>query len=188
MKSWLIGGASECDLIVDVDVVSAHHCRLTQASDGFYVEDLGSTNGTFVNGERLAGKVRISLADSVTLGRDIKMPWPEVALRTIAPDSAAQKIPTAQQVLTIGRAPDCDLVVDSPSVSNLHARLFVRAENTLLEDLSSDNGTYVDGRKITRALLSKSSSVRLGDYDVPPSLINKYLPAGPVDSSSGATE
>jgi len=185
MRSWLIGGASDCDLIVDVDVVSAHHCRLTKKANGFYVEDLASTNGTFVNGKRISGRVRISLADSVTLGRETKMPWPEAALQTVVPNAVTQ---AEQKVLTIGRAPDCDLVVDSPSVSNLHARLFVRAENTLLEDLDSDNGTYVDGRKITRALLSKSSSVRLGDYDVPPILFNKYLPAVPIDSCSEATE
>ena len=62
------------------------------------------------------------------------------------------------------------------------------AENTLLEDLGSTSGTFVDGYKITRALLSKSSSVRLGDYDIPPSLIDKYLPAAVIDSSPGATQ
>ncbi len=188
MNSWLIGGASDCDLIVDIDVVSAHHCRLTQKADGFYLEDLASTNGTFFIGKRLAGRVPVSLADVVTLGRSTKMPWPEAAVKTVVPETATQRTPTAQRVLTIGRAPDCDLIVDSPSVSDVHARLFVRAENTLLEDLDSARGTFVDGRRITRALVCKSSSVRLGDYDLPPSLLDKYSPAGPFDSSSGATE
>ena len=40
------------------------------------IEDLGSTNGTFVNGTRLAGEIRVVPGDAITLGRSIPMPWP----------------------------------------------------------------------------------------------------------------
>src|SRR5262249_8170002 len=53
-RSWLVGRSPDCDLVAAGDGVSARHCRLTATARGL-VEDLGSTNGTFVNGRRVAG-------------------------------------------------------------------------------------------------------------------------------------
>ena len=36
MKAWTIGGDPDCDILVDEDTVSGHHCRLTRQPDGFY--------------------------------------------------------------------------------------------------------------------------------------------------------
>ncbi|HZA14321.1 MAG TPA: FHA domain-containing protein [Myxococcaceae bacterium] len=49
--------------------------------------------------------------------------------------------------LTVGRAPDCDLVLDDPSVSKRHATLRWNDERSIcsLEDLQSTNGTYLNG-------------------------------------------
>ncbi len=52
--------------------------------------------------------------------------------------------------LSVGRAPDCDLVVDDPSVSKHHAALVWEADNTrvMVEDLGSSNGTHLNGEKL----------------------------------------
>ena len=55
--------------------------------------------------------------------------------------------------LTIGRASDNDLVVAHPSVSAHHAELHFDGEQFLLRDLSSSNGTFVNGERITYARL-----------------------------------
>ena len=52
-SSWVIGRSEDCDLVVQESAVSSRHCRLTHKADGFTVEDLNSTNGTFVNGARI---------------------------------------------------------------------------------------------------------------------------------------
>ena len=54
MRSWVIGSRADCDVVVDSPLVSARHCQLTQVADGFLLNDLGSTNGTYVNGVRIA--------------------------------------------------------------------------------------------------------------------------------------
>jgi predicted component of type VI protein secretion system len=59
----LIGRNESCDLIVSDPLVSRRHCQISW--DGVYctVEDLGSTNGTFVNGRRVTGPVLLSNGD-----------------------------------------------------------------------------------------------------------------------------
>ena len=69
-SSVTIGSRPDCDLVVNVPSVSGHHCRLTRDETGFVLEDLNSTNGTFVNGERIRGAVRVRLTatDTIHLG------------------------------------------------------------------------------------------------------------------------
>ncbi len=50
--------------------------------------------------------------------------------------------------ITIGREPDCDVIIPDRQVSRFHARLTLDQKSTLLEDLGSKNGTYLDGVKI----------------------------------------
>jgi len=75
-QSWTIGRSPDCDILVDSPAVSATHCRLTKTGKGFYLEDLNSTNGTYVNRVRISGRVEVSRQDVVTLGKRTPMPWP----------------------------------------------------------------------------------------------------------------
>jgi ABC transport system ATP-binding/permease protein len=59
-----IGRAGGADFCLDAPLVSRVHCRLTVAADGVEVVDLGSTNGTWVAGERIS---RAVLADQQVL-------------------------------------------------------------------------------------------------------------------------
>jgi pSer/pThr/pTyr-binding forkhead associated (FHA) protein len=64
-----IGRATGADFIVDAALVSRVHCRLTALADGsLEVRDLESTNGTFVNGERVE-TVRLVPGDKLRVGR-----------------------------------------------------------------------------------------------------------------------
>lgn len=100
MDSWLIGSAPESDIVVDQPMVSSSHCRLTKSSDGFLLEDLGSTNGTFLNGEKITGIRRVSPTDSITLGTKATLPWPAEATEAAAapaPSMPTPGIPAAQK-------------------------------------------------------------------------------------------
>lgn len=63
-----IGRAPRADFVVDAPLVSRLHCRLTLQTDGLLVEDLESTNGTFVNGERVT-KLLLRAGDALKVGR-----------------------------------------------------------------------------------------------------------------------
>ena len=64
-----VGRATGADFIVDAALVSRVHCRLTALPDGeLEVRDLDSTNGTFVNGERIE-RARLADGDRLQVGR-----------------------------------------------------------------------------------------------------------------------
>jgi pSer/pThr/pTyr-binding forkhead associated (FHA) protein len=63
-----VGRAPRADFVVDAPLVSRLHCRLSLQTDGLLVEDLESTNGTFVNGERVT-KLLMRSGDALRVGR-----------------------------------------------------------------------------------------------------------------------
>jgi len=64
---------------------------------------------------------------------------------------------------TLGRAARADFIVDTALVSRVHCRLSVSDVNVLhLEDLGSTNGTFVNGKKVTRTTLANGDKVTVG--------------------------
>ena len=63
-----LGRAARADFVVDAALVSRLHCRLTLDDDGLGVEDLGSTNGTWVNGRKIA-RAPLIAGDKLKIGR-----------------------------------------------------------------------------------------------------------------------
>jgi chromosome segregation ATPase len=63
----------------------------------------------------------------------------------------------------IGRAAGCELQIDSGSVSRHHALVMVGPRETLIEDLNSTNGVFVNGRKVSRQSLSDGDAVTIGE-------------------------
>ena len=168
-RIWVIGADRSCDLVVDEPTVSGRHCRLTETAEGFVLEDLGSSNGTFVNGHRIAGPVVVTKDDKITLGRTVPMPWPREAASPGA------------KTIRIGRSADNDVVLDYPMVSSYHARIIEGADRFYIEDLGSTNGTAVGSiqNRVTRAAISPDDAVFFGSLRVPAArLLRKHLVLG----------
>ncbi|MEM0925432.1 MAG: FHA domain-containing protein [Planctomycetota bacterium] len=164
--SWTIGSDPSCDLVVDSKTVSGQHCRLVKQSSGFVLEDLGSTNGTFINGQKLTGRQPVRPSDTITLGQSQPMPWPSLAEEQDA-SSTPSVSPSRDQdpvILTIGRGSNNVVVLKDANVSTQHARLTIRSGEILLEDLDSTNGTSVGTaeNKIRRTLVTKEDQVFFG--------------------------
>jgi len=65
----VVGRDSDCDVILGGDFVSSHHCALLLDEWTLRVIDLGSKNGTYVNGDRIgSGAVILNVGDTVSAG------------------------------------------------------------------------------------------------------------------------
>ncbi len=67
-SKFLIGRGEECNLRPQSSMVSRKHCVILVERDSAAIEDLGSTNGTFVNDERLAERRALSNGDRIKVG------------------------------------------------------------------------------------------------------------------------
>ena len=68
-------------------------------------------------------------------------------------------------VLVLGRGADCGIALIAPSISRTHARIYCDADGWWLVDNDSQNGTFLDGHKIDRALLSCGCRIRIGEVE-----------------------
>ena len=151
-QSWTIGATGECDVVVSEPTVSGRHCQLIRTPEGYLLKDLGSTNGTYVNGERVTDPRRVTAADHITLGTAVPLPWPS---HLLAPGS---------RTIRIGRAATNHVVVAGEGVADHHAQLTMHRGTLTLEDLGTPAGTSVGtpGRQITRTTVKIGDTIYLG--------------------------
>lgn len=160
-------------------MVSKRHARIVHENGRFLVYDLGSTNGTYVNGVLIEPGVPhgVEVGDEVQVGETTLLLRPageaaEAAPRRIgvvgggyqliAGDGSAVAMAAD---MVVGSAPSCDLVVNASGVSGQHARFTVEDHEVHVEDLNTPGGTYVNGERIPPLLpiaLYEGHQVTLG--------------------------
>lgn len=75
MKVVTIGRNEDNDVVVNDLHASRYHLQIIQHDDGHYtLSDFGSTNGTYVNGQKISGEINLSLSDIVRIGNST-IPW-----------------------------------------------------------------------------------------------------------------
>ena len=66
-----IGRSGDCTVVIDDDYASNHHARITPQEGGWVIEDLGSTNGTYVQRTRVTGPVRVPIGTPIRIGKTV---------------------------------------------------------------------------------------------------------------------
>lgn len=181
----MVGRSPDNDIVLDLPQISNNHARFTQEGDGFWVEDLGSINGVFVNNQRIT-RCKVTFSDKVSLGSaPFSMDNLRSEILSKISSTAKQDMPpkrpdmSTDMVITIGRSPENNLVFDSPQVSSYHAKVTVKNGNCLIEDLNSTNGVFVNGNRIKRAPFSMNDDIHFGSFRFETSLLNKFIQAPP---------
>ena len=88
------------DIVINDPEVSRHHLRFTRGTDGYNMEDLGSTNGTFVGGQRMTGVRTLKRGDLVGLGETVTLSYemsPPAGQSPGAPAQYQSPAPAPQQ-------------------------------------------------------------------------------------------
>lgn len=80
----LVVGREDAGLTIDDEEISRRHAAIRPVDGGVEIEDLGSTNGTYVNGTRIDGATRLAGGDTVKLGRSVLQVEAARAAATVA--------------------------------------------------------------------------------------------------------
>lgn len=67
----VLGRSEETDVVLDDPYASEFHLRLVSQEDGMMLHDLGSTNGTYVNGRRVSAPTELKRGDSIQVGKTV---------------------------------------------------------------------------------------------------------------------
>jgi len=179
-----LGRSQSNDVILDDRQVSGQHARLTWGREGWLVEDVGSTNGTLLNGQRLPPHAAAPLrpGDSVQIGSFVffvrflqadESPPPALEGKfrissTLQPGlvvyvrGQVQKFPLDKDVIALGRSSDNDMRIADSQVSGHHARLERQGATYRIVDLGSTNGLTHQGRKVPQHTFADGDVLTIG--------------------------
>jgi pSer/pThr/pTyr-binding forkhead associated (FHA) protein len=172
--------------------ISRKHATLKKNGGGaWHLVDNTSYNGCYVNGQRVAGEAKLANSDLIQVG-DYRIfistdaveveaepdstgtpeTVPAISLAPEKPNRIVQlagpepgkEVPLAPEVSTIGRAEECTVSINHPSVSRVHAEIrALGAGRYEVLDRGSSNGVRVNGIDLRRALLEGGDLIELGD-------------------------
>ncbi len=173
-KPVSLGRSDEADHKLPTKLASRIHAQVFQRDGGWWVEDLGSSNGTILNGAKIEAPTALKPGDVITIG-DVKVKYEgEGAKPQGAPDKLLARLlyqpdkgkPPVELIVrdrvTIGRKPDNTLQIDTKAVSGYHCEVINRQGAYLLRDLGSSNGTYIGKQQVTEHTLRNGEILLLG--------------------------
>ncbi len=79
-------------------------------------------------------------------------------------NEGGKQVRLSSPTTVIGRAPECDMVIKASDVSKRHCRILLSANQVVIEDLGSSNGTFVNGEQIERVRLRDGDELELGGH------------------------
>ena len=180
--------------------VSRSHARFECGPSGCMIVDLGTANGTRLNGNRIE-KAELTPGDTITIGNttlwyesakvsdDLEMTMidtdsdldltieREILPMAINETSVPRLVIFTSELtwevplenldsLTLGRADDNQVVIDSSKVSRHHAQLLHKGNIFVLRDLGSTNGTWLQDQQVDEVILQDGITLRLGNAQV----------------------
>lgn len=119
----MIGRIAPADVIISIDSISRKHARISSGPSGYTIEDLGSSNGTYVNDERIQGSRNLHNGNKIWLGTDVEMqlmvvpPAQTPPAPAPAPDATRVETPLAAASSPATAAPQAPVAKPDPNAT-----------------------------------------------------------------------
>ena len=167
-KKFLVGREQDCHLRPNSDLVSRHHCVFTLDDYALRLRDLGSTNGTLVNGRRIRGETLLMAGDVVRIGKlDLEV--------VIGSTAGAELVPPMPQLETTSNASAMDTAFSLPNHATLEDSGMITASPSSetvdlevpyfpTEDLGSQDAIPLESETVSAGL---SGNETVTDQPVP---------------------
>ncbi len=185
-KLLLVGRGKNVDLQINHSHISNQHIKVSLNEQSVKITDLNSTNGSFINGERIIGSIFLNKSGTVFLA-DPKL---SIQLKINLPLSSAKKqgilkpsdksLPIIQlvegQTITLGRSKSNDIVIDNSYVSRIHCYITLNGDGSVsIKDNQSQNGIFINtlDNSISQILMTDDDQLYIAGKDIVYSLENK---------------
>ena len=154
-----MGREADNHLVLDYNMVSSYHAVLRLLPNGMEVEDLGSTNGTFLNNhESRISKAIVGENDTLYLGT-FKLPVKRILrCHGVWLPSEQPLIPYPAKQWLVGSAPQAAIRVQHPEIAPNHAEFKITDSRLLVKSLVPD-GVFVNGQPAV-----ETTSLNIGDH------------------------
>jgi ABC-type multidrug transport system ATPase subunit len=182
-KTYVLGRTGgNNDIAVDIPYVSSQHLRIRSVNNKLEVTDLGSTNGSYLEGVNLVRDKVYTLSKNQTLYlgnsnvslvilEDTSSGNSGQAQSSGSGSSAAAAAENKKGLnamlsnkaeVIIGRSQECDIVINDPTISRKHARVYKKGGQVFVEDLKSVNGIYINRTKTSSGILTENDTLYIG--------------------------
>ncbi len=160
----VIGRGRDCDIVLLDERVSRQHTEIHFDGDTYLVSDLGSFNGTMINGKLLGDTRPLKHGDQLQIGPVLlRFAWaaaledepsstlvvPESDLQSFLETHEGTRFKLTKEKSTVGRGQGWDICLNDRAVSRPHAEITRQEDGLVLIDLDSANGTMVNGQLIS---------------------------------------
>ena len=174
-KPLVIGRSSQVDITIHDSRASRQHCEIGKKADGYYLKDLESFNGTYINGKKV-NFASLQHGDRVKVGKhefifalhddSSLLQGPQASFQAailVIKSPQPMQIELKQSVYIIGRGEGADISLKDVQISSRHAELTYKPSGWWICDLQSRNGVFVNNRRINAGQLQHGDRVRLGE-------------------------
>ncbi len=183
----IIGRSSKADIVLPEVFISRKHAKVSREGDKFYIEDLGSKISVICKGEKITRR-EMNDGDEFVIG-SIKLTFqavpPDISKEAEEMDPNATMAFSLSKVfrldveekgeivashdltetpLLIGRTGDCHIQLSKRVVSRKHAKIYLAGDKVHIEDLKSNNGTLVNGKRIDKAEVTPDDEINIGPF------------------------
>ena len=169
----ILGRDVNCQVQISDKIVSNQHAQLIFCEEGLFIQDLSSSNGTYLNRNKLDRNklTRLNLHDKVQFSISDKIMISVTEFSTqeeaVYSDSILSKF-KSKNIVVLGRDKNvCDIVIDNPTISRKHATIVKNKGAYIISDEGSTNGVFINGRKIRRSVtITKSDVIFIGSHKI----------------------
>jgi pSer/pThr/pTyr-binding forkhead associated (FHA) protein/tetratricopeptide (TPR) repeat protein len=164
--SVAIGRDPASDIPLADPAVSRRHARIEPSPPGGYrIVDLGSGNGIILQGRRV-DSADLFPGCEVEVGGSVLRFESDVAVPALVLIAGApqRSYPLVAEEVVLGRAPGNPIAIPDPLVSSRHLKVVRRGAAYAVVDLDSENGTRVNGIKVTSRELKQGDQIQVGGF------------------------
>jgi ABC transport system ATP-binding/permease protein len=167
-RECIVGRAPDAHITLANPNISRQHARVFVKNSECWLEDLGSSNGVVMNGEKIHESTLLKPGDQFRIDSftlrlvERGTNQQDCALIGLSAPCEGQIYTLYSDQITVGRDTSCNVVINDDSISRQHGAIIIHRDHVEIRDLDSSNGILINKEKIKNAEVKDGDIVQFG--------------------------